>query len=81
MLGIPSASMTVDWSTIILKAINTRGVYGREMFETWRKMLGLIESGLNLDPLITHRLQFTEFQTGFDVIASGQSGKIVLNWA
>lgn len=81
MLGIPSASMEIDWSTIILKAINIRGVYGREMFETWRKMLGLIESGLNLDPLITHRLQFTEFQTGFDVMASGQSGKIVLNWA
>lgn len=80
MLGIPSGTMEFDWSAIILKAINIRGVYGREMFETWRKMLGLIEGGLDLDPLVTHRLRFTEFQAGFDAMASGQSGKVVLDW-
>lgn len=80
MLGIPSEPMLVDWSAIILKAINVRGVYGRQMFETWRKMLGLIRSGLDLDPLITYRLQYRDFQAGFDAMGSGQSGKIVLSW-
>ena len=80
MLGIPSAAFDLDLSTIILKAITLQGVYGREMFETWRKMLGLIEGGLDLQPLITHRFPFREFQRGFDAMASGQSGKVVLDW-
>lgn len=81
ILGIPSDSMPFDWSTVILKAITIRGVYGREMFETWRRMLGLIEGGLDLEPLITHRMPFTEFADGFAAMASGQSGKVVLDWA
>lgn len=81
MLGIPSGAVKVNWSTIILKAITIQGVYGREMFETWRKMLGLIESGLDLEPLITHRLRREQFATGFETMASGQSGKVVLDWA
>jgi len=81
MLGIPTGPVHVNWSTIILKAITIQGVYGREMFETWRKMLGLIEAGLDLEPLITHRMRFDQFQTGFDTMASGQSGKIVLDWS
>lgn len=81
MLGIPSGPVHVNWSTIILKAITIQGVYGREMFETWRKMLGLIESGLDLEPLITHRLRHDQFATGFETMASGQSGKVVLDWA
>ena len=68
-------------ATIILKAITIKGVYGREMFETWRKMLGLIEGGLDLDPLITHRLPFGEYQRGFETMSSGQSGKVVLDWS
>lgn len=80
MLGIPSGPMPFDWSTLILKAIAVRGVYGRQMFETWRKMLGLIRSGLDLDPLITHRLPYLDFQAGFDAMGSGQSGKVVLDW-
>lgn len=80
MLGIPGQPMDVAWDHIILKALNIRGVYGREMFGTWRKMFGLIRSGLDLTPLITHRLPADEFQTGFDVMRSGQSGKIVLDW-
>jgi len=80
MLGIPSGTMPIDWSTIILKAITIRGVYGREMFETWRKMLGLLEGGLDLTQLITHRFGYHDFQTAFETMASGQSGKVVLSW-
>jgi threonine 3-dehydrogenase len=80
MLGIPAGDMAVAWSDIILKALTIRGVYGREMFETWRKMLGLIRNGLDLEPLITHRLPVAEFQAGFDAMRSGQSGKVVLRW-
>ena len=80
MLGIPSEPMVVDWAEIILKAINIRGVYGRQMFETWRKMQGLLDGGLNLEPLITHRFEYQNFQDGFDTMASGQSGKVILSW-
>ncbi len=80
MLGIPGGEMNVLWADIILKALNIRGVYGREMFETWRKMFGLIRNGLDLTPLITHRLPVDDFQAGFDAMASGQSGKVVLDW-
>ncbi len=80
MLGIPSSAMEVAWADIILKAITIRGVYGREMFETWRKMFGLIRNGLDLDPLITHRFAAHDYQVAFDAMRSGQSGKVVLNW-
>ena len=80
MLGIPERPMEVAWGAIILKALTIRGVYGREMFGTWRKMLGLIHGGLDMTPLITHRLPFREYQAGFDAMRSGQSGKVVLNW-
>ena len=80
MLGIPGRPMEVAWGEIILKALTIRGVYGREMFGTWRKMLGLIHGGLDMTPLITHRLPFREYQAGFDATRSGLSGKVVLNW-
>lgn len=80
MLGIPSGPMEVEWTDIILKAINIRGVYGRHMFETWRKMLGLIHAGLDLEPLITHRLGYLDFQEAFETMGSGQSGKVILSW-
>lgn len=80
MLGIPGRSMEVAWGEIILKALTIRGVYGREMFGTWRKMLGLIHSGLDLTALITHLLPAAEYQTAFDAMRSGQSGKVVLHW-
>jgi threonine 3-dehydrogenase len=80
MLGIPSGTMEVAWSEIILKSLTIKGVYGRRMFETWRKMLGLLEAGLDLDRLITHRLPAGEFQAGFEAMRSGQSGKVVLDW-
>ena len=80
MLGIPSRPMETDWGKIILKALNIKGVYGREMFDTWRKMLGLLKAGLDLTPLITHRLPYTDFEAGFEAMRSWQSGKVVLNW-
>ncbi|HXU99157.1 MAG TPA: zinc-binding dehydrogenase, partial [Caulobacteraceae bacterium] len=80
MLGIPGKSMDVDWSRIILKALTIKGVYGREMFETWRKMFGLIRGGLDLEPLITHRLDAEDFRAGFEAALSGQAGKVVLRW-
>jgi threonine 3-dehydrogenase len=80
MLGIPSKPVETDWGQIILKALNIKGVYGREMFDTWRKMLGLLKAGLNLEPLITHRLPYTDFVDGFEAMRSGKSGKVVLNW-
>ena len=81
MLGIPAKAMEVNWSDIILKAITIKGVYGREMFETWRKMLALIHSGLDLTPLITHRVAANDFQQGFEAALSGQSGKVVMDWS
>jgi threonine 3-dehydrogenase len=81
MLGIPARPMETDWGKIILKALTIRGVYGREMFDTWRKMLGLLKAGLDLRPLITHRLPYERFAEGFEAMRSGQSGKVVLSWA
>jgi len=80
MLGIPPGDATVNWSDIIMKAIRIHGVYGREMFETWRKMFGLIRGGLDLEPLITHRFAMEDFQPGFDAAVSGRAGKVVLSW-
>lgn len=80
LLGIPSKPMETDWGEIILKALTVRGVYGREMFTTWRKMLGLLKAGLDLSPLITHRLPYAEYVQAFEAMRSGQSGKVVLNW-
>ncbi len=80
MLGIPSGGMDVVWSDIILKAITIKGVYGREMFETWRKMLALLHAGLDLGPLITHRVEAADFQAGFEAALSGQAGKVVMRW-
>lgn len=80
MLGIPSKPMETDWGAIILKALTIKGVYGREMFTTWRKMLGLLKAGLDLTPLITHQMSYERFEEGFEAMRSGQSGKVVLDW-
>lgn len=80
MLGIPAKAMDVSWSDIILKALTIKGVYGREMFETWRKMFGLIRNGLDLETLITHKLSAHDFRAGFDAMRSGSSGKVILHW-
>jgi threonine 3-dehydrogenase len=80
MLGIPGNDMAIDWSQIIFKGLTIKGIYGREMFETWYKMASLIQSGLDLSPIITHHVDFDDFQDGFDIMRSGQSGKVILNW-
>ncbi|HYC75687.1 zinc-binding dehydrogenase, partial [Brevundimonas sp.] len=80
LLGIPSKPMETDWGQIILKALTIKGVYGREMFTTWRKMLGLLKAGLDLTPLITHQMSYENYREGFEAMRSGQSGKVVLDW-
>ncbi|MFI3246221.1 MAG: L-threonine 3-dehydrogenase [Ferrimonas sp.] len=80
LLGIPPGEMTIDWNQVIFKGLVIKGIYGREMFETWYKMASLLQSGLDLSPIITHQFPIDEFQQGFDAMASGLSGKVILNW-
>ncbi|MFY9362407.1 MAG: L-threonine 3-dehydrogenase [Dysgonamonadaceae bacterium] len=80
LLGILPNSTTVDWNTIIFKALTLKGIYGREMWETWYKMEQMLISGLDLTPVITHRFPIDDFQKGFDVMESGQCGKVILDW-
>jgi threonine 3-dehydrogenase len=81
MLGIPSGDTAIDWNTVIFNMLTIKGIYGREMYETWYKMTVMLQSGLKIEPVITHRFHFTEFQKGFDAMVSGRSGKVVLTWA
>lgn len=80
MLGIPPSDMAVDWNQVIFKGLVIKGIYGREMFETWYKMASLIQSGLDLSPMITHEMSVDNYQEGFEIMCSGQSGKVILNW-
>ena len=80
MLGIPPTDVAVDWNQVIFKGLTIKGIYGREMFETWYKMASLLQSGLDISPIITHQFGIDEFQQGFDTMGSGQSGKVILNW-
>ncbi|MGA2270169.1 MAG: L-threonine 3-dehydrogenase [Bryobacteraceae bacterium] len=80
MLGIPSGEMSIDWRTIIFNMLTIKGIYGREMYETWYKMTVMLQSGLDITPVITHRFPYTEFERGFEVMISGNSGKVVLSW-
>jgi threonine 3-dehydrogenase len=80
MLGIPPAEMAIDWNRVVFNMLTIKGIYGREMYETWYKMTVMLESGLDIRPVITHRFHYTEFQKGFDAMLSGESGKVVLDW-
>ncbi|HFC11989.1 MAG TPA: L-threonine 3-dehydrogenase [Anaerolineae bacterium] len=80
LLGIPAGRTEVNWGNIIFKALTLKGIYGREMFDTWYKMLAMLGKGVNLEPLITHRFAAADYETGFSIMHSGQSGKIILNW-
>ncbi|HEX4265964.1 MAG TPA: L-threonine 3-dehydrogenase [Verrucomicrobiae bacterium] len=80
ILGIPEKEMAIDWRTVIFSMLTLKGIYGREMYETWYKMTVMLQSGLDIRPVITHRMHYTEFQKGFDAMLSGQSGKVILNW-
>ncbi len=81
LLGIMPGAAAVDWNKVVFNMLTIRGIYGREMYETWYKMTAMIQSGLDISPVITHRFHFTEFQQGFDLMRSGKSGKIVLTWS
>ena len=80
LLGIMPSSASIDWNKVVFNMLTIKGIYGREMYETWYKMTALIQGGLDIAPVITHRLPYTEFQRGFDLMRSGRSGKIVLYW-
>jgi len=80
MLGLPSDKTAIDWSQVIFKGLTIKGIYGREMYDTWYKMSSMLQSGLNIDPILTHRFSATDFQQGFDVMRSGNSGKVILDW-
>ena len=80
LLGIPPEQTAIDWSDVIFKGVQIKGIYGREMFETWYKMTALLQSGLNLAPVLTHQFAVEDFRAGFDTMNSGRSGKIILNW-
>jgi len=80
LLGIPPEEMAIDWNKVIFKGLTLKGIYGREMFETWYKMASLVQAGLNLQPMITHRFAIDDFEQGFEVMRSGQSGKVILDW-
>ncbi|MDP3502963.1 MAG: L-threonine 3-dehydrogenase [Myxococcales bacterium] len=80
ILGIPPTEISIDWSQVIFKGLVLKGVYGREMFETWYKMTAMIQSGLDIAPVVTHRFPISEFKQAFEVMRTGQSGKVVLDW-
>ena len=81
LLGIPPDDTAIDWTQVIFKGLVLKGIYGREMFETWYKMSSLIQSGLDLSPILTHHYPLAEFQEAFEVMNSGKSGKVILDWA
>ena len=80
ILGIPPGDMAINWNDVIFKGLVLKGVYGREMFETWYKMSSMLQSGLNMEPIITHHFDIDEFQPAFELMESGQSGKVILHW-
>jgi threonine 3-dehydrogenase len=81
LLGIPPSNTAIDWNQVIFKGLEIKGVYGREMFETWYKMVAMLQSGLDLSPILTHHFAVEDFEQGFAAMLSGQSGKVILNWA
>jgi threonine 3-dehydrogenase len=80
LLGIFPDKVAIDWDKVIFKGLVLKGIYGREMFETWYKMSSMVRAGLDISPVITHRFPVDEFKTGFETMMSGQSGKVVLDW-
>jgi threonine 3-dehydrogenase len=81
LLGFLPQSTTIDWNQIIMKGLIVKGIYGREMFETWYKMISMLQSGLNINPIITHHFPVDNFQEAFEIMRSGKSGKVILDWA
>jgi threonine 3-dehydrogenase len=80
LLGIPSEQIAIDWNKVVFNMLTIKGIYGREMYETWYKMTVMLESGLDIKPVITHRYHYTEFEKGFEAMLKGNCGKVILNW-
>lgn len=80
MLGIPTEEMAIDWNKVVFNMLTIKGIYGREMYETWYKMTVMIQAGLDIRPVITHRLHYSEFEAGFEAMSRGESGKVILSW-
>lgn len=80
MLGIPSQEIAIDWRQVVFNMLTIKGIYGREMYETWYKMTVMLESGLDIKPVITHRLPWRDYEKGFEAMKSGNSGKVILDW-
>jgi threonine 3-dehydrogenase len=80
LLGIPGEDLAIDWNTVIFSGLTIKGIYGREMYETWYLMQAMIQTGLDITPVITHRFHYTEFEQAFEVMRSGNSGKVIVNW-
>jgi threonine 3-dehydrogenase len=80
LLGIPPGDVAIDWNQVIFKGLVIKGIYGREMFETWYKMIAMLQSGLDVTPVITHRFAADDYAAGFDTMLSGRSGKVILDW-
>jgi len=80
LLGIPPGDTAIDWNQVIFKGLEIKGIYGREMFETWYKMASMLQSGLDISPIITHHMPIADFQRGFEIMNSGRSGKVILDW-
>jgi threonine 3-dehydrogenase len=81
MLGIPAKPMSIDWRAVIFNMLTIKGIYGREMYETWYKMTVMIESGLDISPVITHRFSWRDYEKGFEAMRTGEAGKVILDWA
>ena len=80
MLGIFKDEVPIDWGHVIFKGLHIKGIYGREMFETWYKMAALLKSGLDISPVVTHRFPVEDYREAFEIMRSGQSGKVILDW-
>jgi threonine 3-dehydrogenase len=80
MLGLPTEDISIDWNKVVFNMLTIKGIYGREMYETWYKMTVMIQSGLDITPVITHRFPFTEFEQGFAAMTAGNCGKVILDW-
>jgi threonine 3-dehydrogenase len=81
LLGIPTQDLAIDWNKVVFSMLTIKGIYGREMYETWYLMQSMLLSGLDISPVITHKFHYTEFEKAFEVMRSGNSGKVILDWS
>jgi len=81
MLGIPAKEISIDWTVVVFNMLTIKGIYGREMYETWYKMAVMLECGLDIRPVITHRFPYRDFERAFEVMRSGDSGKVIMEWS